>query len=249
MPAIATTPLGSAKSVLTCLSFPLLELRHPIAMAPPVHWRQQLLSVQAHLNLNLQHLLQNHQLTHEVFLAVRSRRLLWDQNHGSPTSLTTLLAPFSSAKHQLILQSHINVTFEVVQKNNAKPNRYGKQNYLLTWANSIPPPPRRRKVLRLYKYNSFQTAILTLFTPYIILLGFPAYFHLSFAKARLLVTLSRTSWYVWTISQKLQSSRKAPPSTLNSKQSVPKKGAKFEGSPRSQKSRMSILLKMKSCWA
>ena len=108
---------------------PILERQHPIAMALPAHRRQPLLSVQAHLHLNLKHL-QNHQLTPEAFLAALPRRLLCDQNHGSAKSLTMLLVLFSLVMHQL--KPNLNVTSAVLQKNNAKPNHYGKQNYLLT---------------------------------------------------------------------------------------------------------------------
>ena len=77
---------------------PIQELGRLIAMAPPAHRRQQLLSVQAHLHLNLQHFLQNHHLSPEALLSALPRRLLRDQNHGSAVSLTTLLAPFNSVK-------------------------------------------------------------------------------------------------------------------------------------------------------
>ena len=57
------------------LLLPILELRHPIAMALPAHQRQQLLSIQAHLYLNLKHL-RNRQLTPKAFLAALPRRHL-----------------------------------------------------------------------------------------------------------------------------------------------------------------------------
>ena len=71
-----------------------LELQHPIATALPAHRKQPLLSVRAHLHLNLKHL-QKHQLTPEACLAALPRRLVWDPNHGSAQSLTTLLVLFN----------------------------------------------------------------------------------------------------------------------------------------------------------
>ena len=74
-PATAITPVGSPKSLLPSPFSSYSGATATYRNGSPAHRRQPLLSVRAHLHLNLKHL-QNHQLTPEAFLAALLRRLL-----------------------------------------------------------------------------------------------------------------------------------------------------------------------------
>ena len=153
--------------------------------------KQQLLSAQLHLYPNVQYLLWNQQLTPKAFLAALPHRHLSDQKHGSAKLLTTLLVIFILVQQRLLHQPLLNVTFVIVQNNNAKLNQLRTQNYFFTQVNSIPPPtPRRpRTVFPLYKVSFFSARYFNTLYRFNRILGFSCSLHLSFSVACLLVSL------------------------------------------------------------